>query len=306
MNGPAGPGTRGGGAPAPGPLVGQGGRVPGRTRRVRVEAWLATGRLKATWDGVLAAGPGWWAVAALWSRGPVAAGPLTFAPGDRLLEIYWADRWYNVFRVLAPPAPPAVAREGHPPAGRAGEGEAGAAGEEAGGAGRLPGQPGGPHPRAGSRAGHPAGYRLKGYYVNLSTPARILDDDGLARGREGEEGEAGAARVSRPVRLAYVDGVLDAVVLPDGSWQWLDQAEFRRMVQGAGRGSGSRGPAGPGRMGEGEGADAPLPLPGPAAWRQAARHLAAGLAAGAGPFVENLVPWDDLERMLFPAPAGEG
>ncbi|QIA26883.1 DUF402 domain-containing protein [Thermaerobacter sp. PB12/4term] len=273
---------------------------------MRVEAWLATGRLKATWDGMLAAGPGWWAVAALWSRGPVAAGPLTFAPGDRLLEIYWAERWYNVFRVLAPPAPPAPGpREGHQAGGqgRAGEGEADAAGEEPGASGRLPGQAGGPHPRAGSRVWRPAGYRLKGYYVNLSTPARMLEEDGLPRGREAE---AAAPQATRPVRLAYVDGVLDAVVLPDGSWQWLDQAEFRRMVQGAGRGSGIAGPAAADRVPEGERAGAPLPLPGPAAWRQAARHLAAGLAAGAGPFVENLVPWDDLERMLFPAPAGEG
>ncbi|HEY8551944.1 MAG TPA: DUF402 domain-containing protein, partial [Thermaerobacter sp.] len=224
-------------------------------REVEVEARLATGGLKATWQGVMLEGPGWWCVAAVWTRRTTRAGPLTFAPGDRLLEVYWTDRWYNVFRVAAPP-----------PAGG---------------------------PRSGARG-------LKGYYVNLSTPARLADA-GAAVGRNPSAG------AGRP-RLVYVDGVLDAVVLPDGRWRWLDRAEFRRLVGLGGRDPGAQaaGPAAP-RPGGRQIAGGPAGRPGagraedavdPAAWIAAARRLAVRLAADAEAFVAGLVPWDDLERAL--------
>lgn len=36
---------------------------------------------------------------AVFERGPVAVGPVTFNPGDRFVEHYYADRWYNIFEV---------------------------------------------------------------------------------------------------------------------------------------------------------------------------------------------------------------
>ncbi|GAB6875850.1 ribonuclease FAU-1 family protein [Thermaerobacter litoralis] len=273
------PGSR---QPAPGRAPGPPGQPGGPARSVRpvrVEAWLASGRLKATWEGTLLEGPGWWAVAAVWSRGPVAAGPLTFAPGDRLLEVYFAGRWYNVFRVAGPGAGGSGGGLAAPP--------------------RPPGRPAG--------AGGAVPYRLKGYYLNLSTPARLV--------REGGEGGG-------PARLVYVDGVLDAVVLPGGRWQWLDRDEFRRLVAPGRRpaeaggadpapggrpgpepappAGGAAGTAGPGGSprGPGQGDRRVPPLPKAAAWREAAQQLARELAAGAGPFLAGLVPWDVLERAL--------
>lgn len=253
---------------------------------MRVEAWLASGRLKAAWEGTMLRGPGWWAIAAVWSRGPVAAGPLTFAPGDRLLEIYWADRWYNVFRVGTPAPGPA--------AGGQGDGRGGG--------------------WWGERPLGPARQRVKGYYLNLSTPARLLEDP-PAPGAEartwpgGHPAEGAGPGAGRPTpdagkaRLVYVDGVLDAVVLPDGRWQWLDRDEFRQLVQGGGPFGADPAP-GAGTTAEGMGpASVPPALPGAGAWVRAARRLAQDLAAGAGPLVANLVPWDDLERVLFQTPA---
>ncbi|WP_167758896.1 DUF402 domain-containing protein [Thermaerobacter sp. FW80] len=224
---------------------------------VEVEARLATGGLKATWQGVMVEGPGWWCVAAIWTRRPTQAGPLTFAPGDRLLEVYWADRWYNVFRVAAPEP-----------------------------AGRL---------RRGAR-------RLKGYYVNLATPARLAEAGTAACRRP----PAGAGRP----RLVYVDGVLDAVVLPDGRWRWLDRAEFRHLLGLGGRGRGTArcgsatagagpdaGAGGPARS-AGAGPDEATGTVDRAAWIAAARRLAVRLARDAQAFVAGLVPWDDLERAL--------
>ncbi|PZN08542.1 MAG: hypothetical protein DIU76_02370 [Bacillota bacterium] len=224
---------------------------------VEVEARLATGGLKATWQGVMVEGPGWWCVAAIWTRRPTQAGPLTFAPGDRLLEVYWADRWYNVFRVAAPEP-----------------------------AGRL---------RRGAR-------RLKGYYVNLATPARL--------------GEAGTAACRRPPAGAGGGGPGDGgggrggVGFAGGRWRWLGRGGLRHLLRPGGRGRGTAG-CGSARAGAGRDAGAGGPArsagAGPdeatgtvdrAAWIAAARRLAVRLARDAQAFVAGLVPWDDLERAL--------
>lgn len=36
---------------------------------------------------------------AVFERGPVAVGPVTFNPGDRFVEHHYTDRWYNIFEV---------------------------------------------------------------------------------------------------------------------------------------------------------------------------------------------------------------
>lgn len=41
-------------------------------------------------------------VRAPWGRGPVDVGLMLFAPGDTLVEHYYADRWYNIFELYGP------------------------------------------------------------------------------------------------------------------------------------------------------------------------------------------------------------
>ncbi|ADU51025.1 hypothetical protein Tmar_0911 [Thermaerobacter marianensis DSM 12885] len=288
------PGAGGGSAGPEWPAVtGAPGLPPRPARRVQVEAWLATGRLKATWEGTLIEGPGWWCVAAEWSRGPVAAGPLTFEPGDRLLEVYWADRWYNVFRVARPGPPGGAGRPAPEGTGRGGKGRAG---DERWG---------------GGWGGAGWAGELKGYYVNLSTPARLVEP------AAGGAGQPGGPPAPPGLRLVYVDGVLDAVIGPDGRWQWVDRDEFRQLVRAAGRSrwahpagakaAAAGGPEPAGRRGTGSsGGGDPAAgmrggaegLPDAPAWVEAARRLAAALARGAGAFVAGLVPWDQLERRV--------
>lgn len=38
---------------------------------------------------------------ARWTRPPLALGYVTFEPGDRFVEWFFADRWYNIFEIHA-------------------------------------------------------------------------------------------------------------------------------------------------------------------------------------------------------------
>lgn len=74
-----------------------------RLWRVRVEAYLPDGSLKARWEGVplVRRGPVR-VIAARWQRAPIQAGPLRFHPGDTLIEWFSAEAWFNVYQVVAP------------------------------------------------------------------------------------------------------------------------------------------------------------------------------------------------------------
>lgn len=85
----------------------------------------------------------------------VEVGGLAIRPGDRMVESFYSDRWYNVFAVY----------DG-------------------------------------------GGSRLKGWYCNITRPARL-------------EPEAG--------HIEAEDLALDLVVLPDGRWQVLDEEEFAAL-----------------------------------------------------------------------------
>jgi hypothetical protein len=62
----------------------------------------ATGREMLRYQGELVErGPNWVRVAATFERGRTEAGPLTIHPGDRLVETFYDDRWYNVFAVFS-------------------------------------------------------------------------------------------------------------------------------------------------------------------------------------------------------------
>ena len=200
-----------------------GGAAAGGPHPATVRAFLPDGRLKATWQGRLLAGPGWWALAADWSRPAADVEAFRFEPGDRLIEVFWPDRWYNVIRVAAP------------------------------------------------------GGGLKGYYLNVASPARLRR----------------ARRPDGPWELVYTDGVLDAVVVPGGRWWWLDRQDFRRLLALDASAQGRTGPAGHG-------------APDPCQWAAAARRLGRQLASGAGRFVQQLVPWDELVRVLVAGQGGHG
>ena len=43
----------------------------------------------------------WFALEAVWETQRVEQGGLVFAPGDRLIEYFSPDHWFNVFRVIA-------------------------------------------------------------------------------------------------------------------------------------------------------------------------------------------------------------
>lgn len=220
------------------------------TLPVRVRAYLHQGSLKAEWVGRLVRHQRCWAVGATWTRGRVDVTAFSFEPGDRLVEVFWPDRWLNVIRAATPDGV------------------------------------------------------LKGYYINLATPAR------LAPPRD----EAGGCWA-----LEYVDLVLDAVIHPGGRWWWLDREAFRaflvRPPAGAALVPGA-GPAGGGAAGEpiskpqlrrsraaGEAGDAGDARRGA---RQAAGRLARVLTGGALAFVTTMAPWDELVAALgWPrSPAG--
>ncbi|MGA9533036.1 MAG: DUF402 domain-containing protein [Anaerolineales bacterium] len=56
------------------------------------EVWRYQGRL-------LARGPHWLRLVAAFDRERTQAGSLTIQPGDRFVETFYDDRWYNVFAV---------------------------------------------------------------------------------------------------------------------------------------------------------------------------------------------------------------
>lgn len=50
---------------------------------------------------VLARGDTWIRLEAFFDRPPVDLGPVVFDEGDRFIETFYSDRWYNVFAVYA-------------------------------------------------------------------------------------------------------------------------------------------------------------------------------------------------------------
>ncbi len=73
-------------------------RLPGPS--ITVHKLDALGRTVVSYSGrVLARAGSRVILEAFFDRGPVAVGPVTFNPGDRFVEHYYADRWYNLFEV---------------------------------------------------------------------------------------------------------------------------------------------------------------------------------------------------------------
>lgn len=110
------------------------------------EVWAYAARL-------LARGDGWITVEAAFDRQDVDLHGLMLRRGDRMVERFFADRWYNVFAIH--------------------DGD---------------------------------GARLKGWYCNITRPARLLPADVFAE-----------------------DLALDLLVLPDGSSRILDEDEFEAL-----------------------------------------------------------------------------
>jgi hypothetical protein len=88
-----------------------------------------------------------------WDREPMELGFVVLEPDDRWIEIFYADRWYNVFEIRA--------QDGH----------------------------------------------LKGWYCNVTRPARITKDE-----------------------VAAEDLALDLWVDPDGETKVLDEDEFAELA----------------------------------------------------------------------------
>lgn len=66
----------------------------------KVTARLYNGKVKARWHGSpLLRQKGEYVIAARWSRPAVTAGPLTFHPGDTVVEYFSQNHWYNIFAV---------------------------------------------------------------------------------------------------------------------------------------------------------------------------------------------------------------
>lgn len=99
---------------------------------------------------VVAHGPDWVCLRAVFDRDEADLGFVTFRRGDLFTEWFYADRWYNVFRIN--------------------------------------------DPRSG---------QLKGWYCNITRPARIT-----------------------PGSVTADDLALDVFVMPDGSLRLLDQDDF--------------------------------------------------------------------------------
>jgi predicted RNA-binding protein associated with RNAse of E/G family len=70
--------------------------------RVRVEKLDPRGEVTVTWTGqVLHRTAAEVVVEAVFTRGPYVLGEVTLRPGDRFVEHFYADRWYNVFAIYA-------------------------------------------------------------------------------------------------------------------------------------------------------------------------------------------------------------
>ncbi len=67
---------------------------------VTVQKLNPAGEVTVTWTGeVLARDETSVRLAATFTRGPMALGYVTLRPGDRFVEQFYTDRWYNVFAI---------------------------------------------------------------------------------------------------------------------------------------------------------------------------------------------------------------
>jgi hypothetical protein len=110
------------------------------------ETWRYPGR-------VIERHPTWLKLEAFFNRDDMPFHGITFARGDRFIETYYSDRWYNIYEI---------------------------------------------HDRTTGE--------LKGWYCNVTTPARIEKD-----------------------QVSYVDLALDLLVFPDKSRLVLDEDEFQGL-----------------------------------------------------------------------------
>ena len=123
-------------------------------RQITIRKLDAAGKEQLSYQGALVErGPGWICIDAVFALPRRDLGYVTLCPGDRFREWFYADRWYNIFRVSSAD-----------------------------------------------------GLSLKGWYCNITRPARIT------------------AR-----QVAADDLALDIFVYPDGRSLLLDEAEFQAL-----------------------------------------------------------------------------
>ncbi len=68
---------------------------------VKQDFW---GREVRRWSGrLLWTTPQGWVIEAVYAGPSISVGGLTFRPGDRMIEFYYANRWYNLFAVYHGP-----------------------------------------------------------------------------------------------------------------------------------------------------------------------------------------------------------
>jgi uncharacterized protein len=71
-------------------------------RRIVVHKLNRAGAVAVTYEATLAERlPDGVRLEATWTRPPLALGYTTFETGDRFIEWYYADRWYNIFEIHA-------------------------------------------------------------------------------------------------------------------------------------------------------------------------------------------------------------
>jgi hypothetical protein len=67
---------------------------------VLVEKLNLAGEVTIAWRGqALARTPTSLVVEAIFTRGPLALGYVTLTPGDRFVETFYSDRWYNIYAI---------------------------------------------------------------------------------------------------------------------------------------------------------------------------------------------------------------
>ena len=70
--------------------------------RITIRKLDAAGIEQLSYQGTLVArGPGWICIDAVFALPQRDLGYVTLCPGDRFREWFYADRWYNIFRVSA-------------------------------------------------------------------------------------------------------------------------------------------------------------------------------------------------------------
>jgi hypothetical protein len=78
-------------------------RPEGASHPILVHKLNLSGEVAVTYEAMVAERlPNGVRLEATWTRPPLALGYVTFETGDRFVEWYYADRWYNIFEIRAP------------------------------------------------------------------------------------------------------------------------------------------------------------------------------------------------------------